>query len=83
MLFEGVDANLAVASAEGKSREGIIIPLRNRIELVVVTTGTADSETEEGFRQDIDPVIDSIRFIFANIDRGMDFFAQEPKPGSQ
>ena len=57
--------------------------LRDRVELVVVTAGTRHSETKKRLAKNVDHVVESIGFIFANVDRRMDPFSQEPEARAQ
>lgn len=60
---------------EQESLEGVIVFLRNRIELVVVAASTSDSQAEKRLGHDVEPIVQTIAFVLSDVDRRVDFFA--------
>ncbi len=74
---------LAITAADRETGQGIIIALRNGVEFVVVATSAGHGHSQEGFTDDVQPVVDPIGFFLANVDRRMDHVLEQPKAGSQ
>src|SRR5690606_18015717 len=83
VMFDRVEAYLPVRRALQITKQTVVIRLRNRIELVVVTTSTCDRESEKGLAEDIDHVVEPIALILPDVDRRMNPFAEKPKARSQ
>src|SRR5205814_6456928 len=65
IALRGVVARLAVARTLEESRQRVVIPLRDRVELVVVASRAVDGKAEECLSEDLDLVGDSIHFVGA------------------
>ena len=62
--------------------ERVVVAGGEWVELVIVATRTRDRQTEEGFAEDIDHVIDAVGLLLAYVDGRMFAFAEMPKSGS-
>ncbi len=61
--------------------QAVIVPGRNGIELVVVTTRAGNGQSQEGLREHVDLVVDAIRFVQGGIHRSMGGLVQVPPTG--
>ena len=82
VLYGRVDSGLSIAATDRETGQSVIIPLGNRIELVVMAPGTTHCESQECFGHHINPIVHPVGFIFTNVDRGMNFLSQEPESRS-
>ena len=63
--------------------QGVIIPGRDRVELVVVAAGTTDGQAEEGLAQDVHLIVDPRGAILAEVDGRMRPLVEPEKARSQ
>src|SRR5262245_51194404 len=61
----------------------IIVPGRDRVELVVMAPSAADTQSQEGLGQDVDLVVDPPHLLFEDIHGRMRPLAEEVEAGSQ
>ena len=81
--FPAVEAHLPVGTSFEQSVEGVIIFGADRVEFMIVTAGTGDRQTEEGFAGHIDAVVEAVGLVLADVDGGMDFLTEVPKSGTE
>ena len=72
-----------MARAAQETRQGVIVFLRDRVELVIMTTGTGDREAQEGLGDHIDLVVDPPHLVLADVHRRMRSLAEEIKTAAE
>ena len=83
VVIDRLVTNQPEPAALEESRERVVVLLRNRVELVVVTPRTANRQCQEGLAEDIDHVVVSIGLILSHVDRRVAPVSHVPEPGPQ
>ena len=76
-----VDERLLIPGAAEVSGQGVIIVVADRVELVIVASGTGDRQAQERLRNHVDLVVDPPDLLLADVHRRMSALAQEIEPG--
>ena len=73
------EPDLAIRTADQKARECVVVALRDRIELMVMTPRAGDGQAEEGLAEDVEPIVHPIGLVGADVNRRVNLLAQEPE----
>ncbi len=71
IVLQRIEGHQPIAAALQKPRQGVIIPGRDGVELVIVTASTGHRQAQKGLAENIEHVVIAVGFVLANIHRGM------------
>jgi len=64
-----IDGPDGIARTGKRSEERVVVCRGDGVELVVVAAGAGDCETEEGFGEHVDLIVDHLELMLADVDR--------------
>ena len=83
IMLHRLEPYLPVVAALQKSGQRVVIGRGDGIEFVIVTSGACHRDSQKRLRHHIDHVVETIGFVFPNIDRRMDPLTEKPEAGTQ
>ncbi len=83
MADHGLEADLPVVGGGDEPAQGVVVALRDGVELVVVAAGAGNGQAEEGFRKDVHLVVEAFAFVLADVDGAVGFLSQEGPSGGE
>src|SRR5579863_7415393 len=63
-------------------KEGVVVLLAYRIELVIVAAGTTDGQPQKSLSKNVDLVVDAIGPMLTHVDRRVGLLAEPPEAGA-
>ena len=83
VVVDCIETDLAIARALQIAGQCVVVVLRDRVELVIVATGTGDGHSQERSGRDVEHVGVAVGFVLTDADRRVDRLAQVPETGTE
>ena len=79
---ERLERHLSVATREEHARQGVVVFVRNRVELMVVAAGAAERQAEKRLSEGVDAIVGAISLVLRQVGGRLHLLTQIPEAGA-